>query len=281
LTIASSLRRAAQSVRHHPGLHLLEPVWALLRRPYLATLQMLAGGSGVEVEIAGCQVRVSPEFATWPWETVEAVSYQAFKESVGPGMIVYDVGAHFGTYSIIALKRSGPEGRVVAYEPHQFTRRYLEQTLGWNDALDRTIIRDVCCGAAAGTADFYCVPGQAEGKNGLVPVEGFDKETVRVTTLDREVRELGLVPNIIKIDVEGAEWDVLRGAEQTLATYGPALLLSVHPDALSTLGIDVGDIEGWLAERNYDWKVIARDHEVHVVARHSGKSREVKTGRAD
>jgi FkbM family methyltransferase len=271
MTFASSLRRTAHAMRHHPGLHFLGPLWALLRRPYLTTLQVLAGGGGVEVEIAGCRIRVSPEFATWSWETVEAVSYQAFSEAVEPGMVVYDVGAHFGTYSIIALKRSGPEGRVVAYEPHEFTRRYLRKTLEWNDALERTVIRDVCCGATAGIADFYCAPGQAEGMNGLLPVDGFVKETARVTTLDRDVRELNLVPDIIKIDVEGAEWDVLRGAEQTLAEYSPTLFLSVHPNALSTLGIDVGDIQGWLAERSYDWKVIARDHEMHVLARHLGK----------
>lgn len=270
LTIASSLRRAAQSVRHHHRLHLLQPVWALLRRPYLATLQLLAGGSGIEVEIAGCGIRLSPKFATQNWETVEAGSYRAFLESLVSGAVVYDVGAHIGTYSIIALKRSGPAGRVVAYEPHEFTRRYLQQHLRWNDGLDRTIIRDVCCGAALGSADFYCIPDQAEGMSGLVPVEGFAKEAVRVTTLDREVRDLGLVPDIIKIDVEGAEWDVLKGAEQTLATHGPTLFLSVHPEALSTLGIDVEDIKGWLSERGYAWQVVARDHELHVVARRPG-----------
>lgn len=90
---------------------------------------------------------------------------------------------------------------------------------------------------------------------------------MQVTTLDREVEELDLIPDIIKIDVEGAEWDVLRGAEQTLAAHGPTLILSVHPEALSKLGIAAADIEAWLKERGYDWRVIARDHEVHVIAR--------------
>jgi len=247
-------------------LEFLAPAWSLLRKPYLAALNLLAGRRGIEVRIAGYPLRLSPAFATQNWETVEAASYQAFVDSVKPGAVVFDVGAHIGTYSILALMRSGPKGCVVAYEPHAFTRKYLERHLVWNAGIDRAIIRSICCGAAPGTADFFYAPDQAEGMNGLVPVEGFSRTSVPVTTLDKEVEELGLVPDIIKIDVEGAEWDVLRGAERTLSACGPTLVLSVHPEALSKLGISPIDIEAWLKERGYGWSVIAHDHEVHVVA---------------
>lgn len=266
MSLASGLRRVAQSVRHHPRLEFLHPVWSLLRKPYLATLNLLAGRSGIEVRIAGCALRLHPEFATQNWETVEAASYRAFVDAVRPGMVVYDVGAHVGTYSILALQRSAPAGRVVAYEPFAYTRRFLERHLHWNAGAERALVRDACCGAAAGTAEFFFAPGQAEGMNGLVPVAGFSKMTVPVVTLDAEVAELGLVPDLIKIDVEGAEWDVLRGAERTLAAHRPTLFLSVHPDALSRQGLAAADIEAWLAQRGYAWRVLARDHEVHVVA---------------
>ncbi len=266
MSFASSLRRVAQSVRHHPRLEFLQPVWSLLRKPYLAALNLLAGRSGIEVRIAGCGLRLHPAFATQNWETVEAASYRAYVDAVRPGMVVYDIGAHIGTYSILALKRSAPTGRVVAYEPFAYTRRFLAQHLQWNACAERAQVRDACCGAAAGTADFYFAPGQAEGMNGLVPVAGFSRMTVPVVTLDAEVAELGLVPDLIKIDVEGAEWDVLRGAERTLAAHRPTLFLSVHPDALAKQGLAAADIEDWLAQRGYAWRVLARDHEVHVVA---------------
>jgi FkbM family methyltransferase len=273
LSIASGLRRIAQSVRHHPSLAFMQPAWPLLRKPYLAALNLLGGRSGIEVRIAGCGLRLSPRFSTQNWETVEAASYRAFVDSVKPGAIVYDVGAHIGTYSILALMQSGPTGRVVAYEPCEFTRKYLERHLAWNAGVDRTVIRDVCCGAAPGTAEFFFAPDEAEGMNGLVPVAGFSRMAMRVTTLDAEVEALGLVPDIIKIDVEGAEWDVLRGAEKTLATCRPTLFLSVHPDALSRQGLAAADIEAWLKERGYGWTVIARDHEVHVIASPAERSR--------
>ena len=266
MSFASTLRRVAQTVRHHPALTFMQPVWSVLRGPYLALLNRLARESGIEVRIAGTPMRLNPLFSTQNWETVEAVSYQAFAGAVRPGAVVYDVGAHIGTYSILALMRSGPEGRVVAYEPHAYTRTHLERHLEWNGCRERTVIREVCCGAAPGMAEFFFAPGLAEGMNGLLPVDGFSRMQVKVDTLDREVATVGLVPDILKIDVEGAEWDVLRGAEATLAAHRPAIFLSVHPDALAKIGVAPADIEAWLRERGYDWTVIARDHEVHVVA---------------
>lgn len=267
MSVASTLRRVAQSIRHHPALAFLQPLWAILREPYLRVLRLLAGANGIEVRIAGLELRLGPEFATQNWETVEAVAYRSFVDAIRPGMTVYDVGAHIGTYSILALKCAGPQGRVVAYEPHEFTRTHLARHLAWNACRERTIVRDVCCGAAPGTAQFFHLPGQTEGMNGLVPVQGFSTVPVQVDTLDREVAELGLVPDIIKVDVEGAEWDVLRGAQAILEAHRPILFLSVHPAALSLLGACAADIETWLKERGYGWNVVARDHEVHVVAR--------------
>jgi hypothetical protein len=105
--------------------------------------------------------------------------------------------------------------------------------------------------------------------NGLVPVEGFNKVTVQVNTLDAEVAELGLIPCLIKIDVEGAEWDVLKGAEQTLRQYQPRLCLSLHPIALAKLGVTPETVLEWLTQRGYSYEVIARDHEIHVMAKAS------------
>ncbi|MBD2017969.1 FkbM family methyltransferase [Microcoleus sp. FACHB-53] len=263
----SNLRLFAQTVRHAPGLSSLTPLWGLLRQPYLKLLTSLAGKNGLPVTVGSHSLRLHPIFATRNWEAVEAESYRAFAASLNPGDVVYDIGAHIGTYTLIALQKIGSQGRVIAYEPHEFTRTYFMQHLQWNGGSEQTICRTLCCGAKPGTTDFYCLPEQAEGMNGLVPVEGFNKVTVQVNTLDAEVAELGLIPSLIKIDVEGAEWDVLKGAEQTLRQYQPRLCLSLHPIALAKLGVTPETVLEWLTQRGYSYEVIARDHEIHVMAK--------------
>ena len=259
------VRTIAQTIRHAPLLRSLTPLWDAVRQPYLDMMKRLGGGTGIPVAIAGIGVRLHPDFATQNWETVESEPYRAFVSALRPGDVVYDVGAHIGTYTLVALDRIGPAGRVIAYEPHALTGRYLLQHVQWNGGSDNVVIRSVCCGAREGTANFYCLPGRTEGTHGLLPVHGFDETVVDVTTLDAEVGRLGAIPTVIKIDVEGAEWDVLQGAEQTLRRYHPQLSLSLHPRALASTGTSPESVLNWLSQLGYTHQVISVDHEVHVV----------------
>ncbi len=262
----SAFRRLAQTARHTRGLRLMNPLWNILHKPYLQILTALGSKNGIEVVVGDYPMRVHPAFATVSWETVEVKSYGAFARAVQADDVIYDVGAHIGTYTMTALLKAGFRGKVVAYEPCNLTREYLLQHLKWNGVAERAIVRDLCCGAISGTADFYCLPGRAEGMNGLVPVDGFEKVRVEVTTLDAEIARLELNPSIIKIDVEGAEWDVLKGAEQALRQYRPVLFLSFHPDALAKRDESVEAILDWLRRLGYRHEEIGRDHEIHVIA---------------
>ena len=266
--VISTLRRVAQRVRHWPPLRFLDPVWTLVRRPYLRLLNSAGSAHGIEVAVGGYPLRLHPAFATLRWEQLEQTAYRAFVDELRPDSVVFDVGAHIGTYTLLAAGRvRAPLGRVIAYEPHARTREYLRQHLGWNRGGDQVLVREVCCGAAPGSADFYCLPGQTEGTNGLVPVPGFERQTAEVTTVDEEAQRLGCMPTLIKIDVEGAEWDVLKGAEAVLSRSKPVLLLSLHPHALAQQGCSPDTVLNWLRERRYDCCIIDRDHEVHVLAK--------------
>jgi FkbM family methyltransferase len=262
----SALRKMAQRIRHAPGLKERTGAWNILRHPYGGVLSLLSGHNGLPLHIGGHIVRLNPIFANLNWETVEVESYRAFRTAVRPGDVVYDVGAHFGTYSIISVREGGSETRVVAYEPCELTRRYLMQHLKWNGAIGQVTVREVCCGAATGNASFYFRPGVPEGINGLVKTDGLAEVPVQVTTLDADVDELRLNPNIIKIDVEGAELEVLKGAERVLRTCRPRLFISLHPVPLATLGLEPSAIIDWLDTRNYRCHFIAEDQELHLMA---------------
>ena len=264
---AAVLRRSAQSIRHLAGLQHLTPVWNGLRGPYRRLLAQLAGSDGIPVMVGGYPIRLAPDTVSLNWETVEVDAYKVFVQEIGPHEIIYDVGAHFGTYTLIGLKRGGPGTRVVAYEPCELTRGYLVRHLRWNGAGDEVLVRPVCCGSRQGVATFFHTPGVPEGINGLLPAEGLVGTRVGVTTLDDEVRELGLVPTFVKIDVEGAELDVLKGAARVLAQHRPRLLLSLHPRRLAEVGLDCDTVRQWLTTRDYQWQVVGEDQEVHVLAR--------------
>ena len=267
---ASLLRRAAQTIRHAPGLQYLDPLWNRVLPIYELALDVLSAGRGVEVQIAGCPIRLGSHFAGAAWESIERESYERFARTVQSGDIVYDVGASIGTYSLVALQKSAPDGRIVAYEPVELTRESLIDHLQWNKASARAIVRPVCCGLATQEAPLYFREGEMIGDSGLVPFSGAQTKIAQVRSLDSEVADLGLVPTIIKIDVEGWEFDVLKGSEETLKRYGPTLFLSLHPRALAQLQTSPEAVQSWLEERGYHLEPIGADHEIHVVARSAG-----------
>ena len=82
-------------------------------------------------------------------------------------------------------------------------------------------------------------------------IDGGEPVDVEMNTLDSLVEDLGSIPNVLKIDVEGAELEVLRGAEVILKTHRPAIACAVHPEPLDRLGHSVGMLVTFLEERGY------------------------------
>jgi methyltransferase FkbM-like protein len=77
----------------------------------------------------------------------------------------------------------------------------------------------------------------AYGLIDLAPPPDAEAFTVKVTTLDAEVARLGVVPGVVRIDVRGAELEVLRGGRELLGKHGPLLFLELHLDALEARGV--------------------------------------------
>ncbi len=151
---------------------------------------------------------------------------EAFVAAVQPGSVVYDVGAHFGYYSLLASHLAGAGGRVIALEPSPRNLKVLSKHITLNH-LTNVMVLEMALSDHQGDARFDNRAGSGVGH--LSP-EG--PLTVKLTTLDALGREFP-APNMLKIDVEGAEEAVLRGGRETLSRSKPIIFLSTHGPALA------------------------------------------------
>jgi FkbM family methyltransferase len=141
-----------------------------------------------------------------------------------------------GYYTILASRLVGPQGSVIAIEPVIRNLFFLYQHIILNKAHNVTIVSTAC-------ADTLSVLGFSSGVNyaqGHLVSENENEEKgvrnnaaiVPTVTVDAVVKQLGFSPDVIKIDVEGAEYLVLKGAHTTILEAKPRIFLSVHSELL-------------------------------------------------
>ncbi len=142
---------------------------------------------------------------------------------------VLDVGAHIGSYAIRVaktMKDRGINGLVIAIEPDPRNAEYLLRNAILNSVEDRIVLLNVCVANANFVARFTIYNRSDHGsllpRNDSVAVARIDRFCAR---LDDIVR---IPVHIMKIDVEGAEHSVIKGAEKLIAVHRPAILLEVH-----------------------------------------------------
>ena len=165
-----------------------------------------------------------------------------------PGMIFFDIGAHIGEYALVASLRVGSAGAVHAFEAQPDTVEILRRNVASN-GLKNVIITHCAVAASDGTADFAvrrepslssmaCEGGQ-DG-NGVLQVI-----TVPKRHLDAYCWSTGAWPHLIKIDVEGAELEVLRGAKSLLEkpkTEAPVWIFEYSPETYRRFQRSLADV---------------------------------------
>lgn len=149
-----------------------------------------------------------------------------FQETVKPGHVVFDVGAHVGYYTLLASELAGPHGQVIAFEPLPRNLRYLHEHLRLNSVQNVRVI-EAAVSDRSGTARFRVVPDSSMGAvTSDASADAIEVETVSLD--DLFARGEIPAPNVLKIDVEGAEASVLAGAEKVIAEARPAIFLATH-----------------------------------------------------
>jgi len=193
-----------------------------------------------------------------------------------PDDVFYDIGANAGMYSCLAADQL--EKPVVAFEPEPNNAARLEQNVALNDA-DVSVHR-YALSDESGTAELAITLDQTgPAGHSLVTGSEGDSDTITVETAvgDELVDELDLpTPDIVKIDVEGAEWQVLSGLESTLRDSDCRVIYcELHRDRLEGQGITAEDVCERLTEWGYDVSVpFERDGEPFLRAKRHAVIRE-------
>jgi FkbM family methyltransferase len=217
------------------------------------TIDAITLGKGVNRHIGGEEIRFPPKWSRYYEAEYEPETFDFFHENLKPGDTVLDIGGHIGLFAVTTAKLVGPTGKVFTFEPTPFTRSVLQEVVDLNDCGDIVEIRGEAVSSKRGETVFYDTGSEISNANSLVRSE-LSKTEIPITliSVDEFVRERGLNVSCIKIDVEGAELDVLIGAREVFTTQRPTARLGLHPIFIEKNGQSLGEIWDLVAEYKLD-----------------------------
>ena len=179
------------------------------------------------------QLRFPEEAGVWRGEHEPEVQ-SAIQDTVLPGWIVFDIGAAIGTFALGTARLVGETGRVIAFDGDALQVGRLREHTAANKLTG--ILHIVHAAVWAPTTSQH-IPFRYGNKrsqsgiehNGIRPILA-DGELVDapVTSLDAYIASTGLIPKLLKIDVEGAEAEVLEGGKLLFATFRPLIVAEIH-----------------------------------------------------
>ena len=190
----------------------------------------------------------------------QIAEFDGFIDNSSQGMILFDVGAHFGLFSLASLHYGGPEARAVAIDPSPTAIRFLNIQAKLNQSADRLRVIQAAVKDQVGWQSMVAVGVLASGYY-VAPTEDHSASELsqaRSVTLDGIVEELRITPTHIKIDVEGYEAAVLRGGQKLFSQLpAPILFLEVHNEIVRELSGNPA--ETLIVLRDYGYKTSTSD----------------------
>jgi FkbM family methyltransferase len=167
--------------------------------------------------------------------------------------VFWDIGANVGFYALLAAALLQNTGHIVAFEPGQIAHRMLQENIALN-SFQNIAVYQVAVTDTEGEAVLFSAAQVADGGANLF-LPGKDQtlsQTCRTVSLDKFSEDLKLPkPDFIKMDVEGAELAVLRGADRILKEDQPLLLMEMKDAVLKTAGTDKASVQNVLFQYGY------------------------------
>lgn len=168
-----------------------------------------------------------------------------------------DVGANCGFYTVL-LAKLVPKRKVIAIEPTEGALQLLRRNLCANNVSERVLVCEAVATTEQGTAGLKVIEGREEYSTlGEIvhPAVGVDRvvdREVKATTVDDLVNSTGISCGFMKIDVEGHEHSVLKGAQQTLLTHRPLVLAELADPLLRANGSSAAQVIAFMRTCGYE-----------------------------
>jgi FkbM family methyltransferase len=231
----------------------------ILKPSVVKLLNIITFGNGISVNIGGEGVfKMSPQFYFSNWENFGEGLNSGFAyclEQSKDKNVVLDIGAHIGLYSMPLSRRISPGGTIYAFEPSSINRSYLKQHLEFNDINNIEVLPYLVGKENIDSVDFYEDLNQVNPMGGLILTNNIKNDAVAVSkkmvALDQFCEDKKIKPELIKVDVEGAEIDLLWGGVEMIKSSRPTIVLSLHPKHIEQMGQTLDILTGYLQEVNY------------------------------
>ncbi len=192
--------------------------------------------------------------ATGFWERQ---TWLGLAEHIPENGVFVDVGADIGYYSLKAAPLVGPGGRVLAIEPNPETLRRLRANIRENGASE-VVVEPVACSDSDGMLEFFAAAEENAGASSLSKANAAlagpvaRSYRVRARRLDDIIRESGVSRvDVVKVDVEGAELLVLKGAGDTLDRFHPIVLVELIEQQLKNMGTSTAGVIAFMSTHGY------------------------------
>jgi len=200
------------------------------------------------------------EVRLWRGEHELAVQ-EAILAAIGPGAVVYDIGAHTGSISLGVARLAGRSGRVVAFEADPDNIESLTENCSRNNLTGSIqVVSSAVWSYTAPALPFR--RGGVQSMHGGVETDGQrpvlgSGEVMNVPSiaLDDFIANGGPMPQMVKIDVEGGDYEVLRGGANLFAKQRPLIIVEIHHNQAAE------QIGTWLIEHQYCgwWNIPSED----------------------
>lgn len=187
-----------------------------------------------------------------------------------PGDVFFDVGANVGFFTVLGARHCAPGGTVHAFELDPRLTGEIVRSVCLNRGLAH--VRTICCACADGNGDLVAYAPTQRGNpstNRSVPLasqreHGAEATGTAVTlTLDHYCDRSGVLPDLVKMDIEGGEVEALRGMRRILSEARPRLVLELHPEAVRERGGDPADLTKAVQGAGYGVRAVPSYRQQH------------------
>ncbi len=179
----------------------------------------------------------------------QSAEFRNFVRYCDPSMCLFDIGASFGAFSLVAAHFGGT---AIAVDPSPIATRLIRVQTRLNGYEKNIRIVEACVGDTIGETEMLSSGVFSDGYYRMTRQRsGSELTKTSAVTIDQLAEQFG-PPTHLKIDVEGYEAAVLRGARKTMTRVAPLLFLELHNEMMRSEGSDPGSVLDYLEEMSYE-----------------------------